>query len=192
MGPAYGSKPGTPAASVVRVRGSAQPDRILSSWVTTVFLDISLSSVSRNATQEMSHHWALCNRNIKLHLIHLALLLLAEEGTAFSPSICLASWSLGAQLKKPSLKLWHLWSPSAFQKSARNVRNAAAHSSCSYFISYTLLFPVHHFYLHSLTAFFFCPSFENTAAPFCCPHRQVPGLHWPLLISSVACVSLFL
>lgn len=86
-------------------------------------------------------------------------LLLAEEGTAFSPSMCLHDPLELSLRNHPSN--WHLWSPSAFQKSARNVRNASAHSSCSYFISYTLLFPVHHFYLHSLTAYFFVQALKT-------------------------------
>lgn len=115
---------------MVSVRGSAQPDHKpsttmpqQSSW------DSSLSSWGRVSTHEVSQQWAPCNRNIKPHLIHLALPILTERDMAFSPFILLASWSLSAQLEKSSLRLWHLQNPSAFQQSSGNVRTAAADSS---------------------------------------------------------------
>lgn len=105
-----------------------------SSW------DSSLSSWGRVSTHEMSQQWAPCNRNIKPHLILLALPILTEREMAFSPFILLASWYLRAQLEKSSLRLWHLQNPSAFQQSSGNVRTAAADSSSPILsLAYSLL-----------------------------------------------------
>lgn len=138
----------------------------------------------------MSHQWATCNINIKPCSIHFAPLILAEGEMACHPSICLASWSLGAQLEKSTLRLWHLQNPSAFQQSAGNVRTAPAASSFSYFISRRPLVGLLTA-LSSLPDSMFCCCCSVQAAKasllLSLPRAVDPWLHWPPLISSMLC-----
>lgn len=108
---------------------------------------------------------------------------------ACGPSVCPASWALGAQLEKATLRLWHLQNPSAFQRSAGNVRTAPAASSFSYFISSGPLVGLFTT-LSSLPDSMFCCCCCSVQAVrasllLSLPHVVDPWLHGPPLISKV-------